>query len=73
MNRDLNEGYFWIFLAKARTTDPDLKAHAENSLLAVGNAISKSDIKNAQQRAQAWLNEHPRPLLAEPSGTRLTG
>ena len=68
VNRNLSEGYFWIFLAKSRTSDSDLKAHAESTLEALSKVMSKADIKGAQQRAQAWLNEHPRPLYAEPSG-----
>lgn len=64
VNRDLNEGYFWIFLAKTRTTDSGLKGYAENSLEALNKAMKKNDIKSAQKRAQAWLNEHP--LKAEP-------
>ncbi|MGA3136759.1 MAG: tetratricopeptide repeat protein [Terracidiphilus sp.] len=59
VNRDLNEGFFWIFLAKTRTTDSGLKEHAENSLEALTKVMKKSDIKSAQKRAQAWLNEHP--------------
>jgi len=69
VNRDLNEGFFWIFLAKSRTTDSGLKAHAESTLESLGKTMSKSDIKNAQQRAQAWLKVHPHPLQAEPTGT----
>lgn len=68
VNRDLNEGYFWILLAKSRTTDNGLKAHAESTLEELNKAMPKKDIKSAQQRAQAWLKEHPHPLLAEPSG-----
>jgi hypothetical protein len=64
VNRDLNEAYFWIFLAKTRTTDSGLKGFAENSLEALTKAMKKNDIKSAQKRAQAWLNEHP--LKAEP-------
>ena len=59
VNRDLNEGYFWIFLANARTTDSSLKQYAENSLREDAEVMKKSDIKSAQKRAQAWLNEHP--------------
>src|ERR1035437_1739869 len=59
VNRDINEGYFWIFLANTRTTDSGLKEHAENSLEALTKVMKKNDIKNAQKRAQAWLNEHP--------------
>jgi uncharacterized protein len=59
VNRDLNEGYFWIFLANTRTTDSGLKEHAENSLEALTKVMKKNDIKSAQKRAQAWLNEHP--------------
>lgn len=59
VNRDLNEGYFWIFLANTRTTDSGLKGHAENSLEALTKVMKKNDIKSAQKRAQAWLNEHP--------------
>jgi TPR repeat protein len=68
VNRDLNEGYFWILLTKSRTTDSDLKAQAESTLDALNKVMSKGDIKRAQKRAQAWLNEHPRPLMPEPSG-----
>ena len=68
VNRDLNEGYFWIFLANTRTTDSGLKGYAENSLEALIKDMKKNDIKVAQKRAQAWLNEHPHPLRAEPSG-----
>lgn len=56
---DLNEGYFWIFLANARTTDSGLKQYTENSLREDAKVMRKSDIKNAQKRAQTWLNEHP--------------
>jgi TPR repeat protein len=59
VNRDLNEGYFWIFLADTRTTDSDLKGYAENSLETLTKVMKKDDIKSAQKRAQAWLNEHP--------------
>jgi TPR repeat protein len=59
VNRDLNEGYFWIFLANTRTTDGGLKGYAENSLEALAKVMKKSDIRSAQKRAQAWLNEHP--------------
>jgi TPR repeat protein len=59
VNRDLNEGYFWIFLANTRTTNSGLKGYAENSLEALTKVMKKNDIKNAQKRAQAWLNEHP--------------
>jgi len=59
VNRDPNEGYFWIFLASARTTDSSLKQYAENSLREDAKLMKKSDIKSAQKRAQAWLNEHP--------------
>ncbi len=68
VNRNLSEGYFWIFLAKSRTTDSGLKTHAESTLEALNKVMSKTDIKGAQQRAQAWLNEHPRPSQAEPTG-----
>ena len=68
VNRDLNEGYFWIFLANTRTTDGGLKEYAANSLEALTKVMKKNDIKSVQKRAQAWLNEHPRPLQAEPSG-----
>ena len=64
VNRDLDEGYFWIFLAKARTTDSDLKGYAEKSLEALTKVMKKSDIKSAQKRAQTWLSEHP-PLQTE--------
>jgi len=64
VDRDLNEGYFWIFLANTRTTDGSLKGYAENSLEELTKAMKKSDIKSAQKRAQAWLNEHP-PLKTE--------
>jgi TPR repeat protein len=63
--QDLNEGYFWIFLANARTTDSGLKGYAENSLEELTKVMKKSDIKSAQKRAQAWLNEHPHPLKME--------
>lgn len=59
VNRDLNEGYFWIFLANARTTDSSLKQYTEDSLREDSKVMKKSDIKSAQKRAQAWLNEHP--------------
>jgi len=59
VNRDLNEGYFWIFLANARTTDSSLKQFSENSLDELATEMKKSDIKSAQKRAQAWLNDHP--------------
>jgi TPR repeat protein len=59
VSRDQNEGYFWIFLAYTRTTDDGLKEHAENSLETLTKVMKKSDIKSAQKRAQAWLNEHP--------------
>lgn len=59
LNRDLNEGYFWIFLANTLTTDSGLKGYTENSLENLNKAMKKSDIKNAQKRAQAWLKEHP--------------
>jgi hypothetical protein len=65
VSRDLNEGYFWIFLANTRTTDNGLKGYAENSLEALTKVMKKSDIKSAQKRAQAWLNEHPHPLKTE--------
>ena len=65
VNRDLNEGYFWIFLANARATDGTLKEYTENSLREDEKAMKKSDIKSAQKRAQAWLNEHPHPLKTE--------
>jgi TPR repeat protein len=68
VNRDLTEGFFWIFLTKSRTTDSGLRAHAESTLEALSKTMSKGDIKSAQQRAQAWLKEHSRPLQAEPSG-----
>jgi TPR repeat protein len=68
LDRDLREGYFWVFLAKSRTTDSGLKAHAESTLEALSKVMSKSDVKGAQKRADAWLNAHPRPLQAEPSG-----
>jgi TPR repeat protein len=68
VNRDLNEGYFWVFLASIRATDTDLKGYAENSLEALAKVMKKSDIKSAQKHAQAWLKEHPHPLLAEPIG-----
>jgi hypothetical protein len=45
-----------------------LKGYAENSLEALIKDMKKNDIKVAQKRAQAWLNEHPHPLRAEPSG-----
>jgi TPR repeat protein len=64
VNRDLSEGYFWIFLANARTADSDLKQYAENSLGEDAKVMKKSDIKSAQKRAQAWLNEHP-PLAEQ--------
>jgi len=64
-NRDLNEGYFWIFLANTRTTDSGLKEHAGNTLEELSKVMKKSDIKSAQKRAQAWLNEHPHPLKME--------
>jgi len=59
VNRDLIEGYFWIFLANTRTTDSGLKGYAQNSLEELTKAMKKGDIKSAQKRAQAWLNEHP--------------
>jgi hypothetical protein len=65
VNRDLNEGYFWIFLANTRTTDSGLKVYAENSLEALNKVMKKNDIKSAQKRAQVWLNEHPHPLKTE--------
>ncbi len=65
VSRDQNEGYFWIFLAYTRTTDDGLKEHAENSLETLTRVMKKSDIKSAQKRAQAWLNEHP-SSAAEP-------
>jgi TPR repeat protein len=58
VDRDLIEGYFWIFLANTRTTDSDLKGYAKNSLDALTKAMKKNDIKSAEKRAQAWLNEH---------------
>jgi hypothetical protein len=64
VNRDPNEGYFWIFLANARTTDSGLKEDAENALDGLTGVMKKNDIKSAQKRAQAWLNEHP--LKPEP-------
>jgi uncharacterized protein len=63
VSRDLNEGYFWIFLANNCTTESDLKRYAETSLEALTKVMKKNDIKSAQKRAQAWLNE--RPLKAE--------
>ncbi|MGC1463106.1 MAG: tetratricopeptide repeat protein [Terracidiphilus sp.] len=57
VSRDLDEGYFWIFLADTRTTDNDLKGYAENSLEALTKVMKRNDIKRAQKRAQAWLNE----------------
>ena len=59
VNRDLNEGYFWILLANTRTTDSGLKEYAANSLETLTKVMKKNDIKSAQKRAQAWLNEHP--------------
>jgi TPR repeat protein len=59
VSRDLNEGYFWIFLADTLTTDSGLKQYTENSLREDAKVMKKSDIKNAQKRAQSWLNEHP--------------
>lgn len=59
VDRDLNEGYFWISLADIRTSDSGLKELAENSLEALTKSMKKNDIKSAQKRAQAWLNEHP--------------
>ena len=59
VNRDFNEGYFWIFLAKTRTTDSGLKVYAENTIESLSKTMKKPDIKSAQKRAQAWLNEHP--------------
>jgi len=59
VNRDMSEGYFWIVLANARTTDSGLKEHAESTLEALTNVMKKNDIKSAQKRAQAWLDEHP--------------
>jgi hypothetical protein len=50
---------FWIFLANARTTDRSLKQYTENSIREDATVMKKSDIKSAQKRAQAWLNEHP--------------
>jgi len=64
VDRDLNEGYFWIFLANTRTTDSVLKGYAENSLEQLTGVMKKSDIRNAQKRAQGWLNQHP-PLKTE--------
>lgn len=64
VTRDLNDGYFWIFLAKSRTTDSGLKEFAENSLETLTTVMKKNDIKSAEKRAQAWLNEHP--LRSEP-------
>lgn len=68
VSRDLNEGYFWVFLSKSRTTDSALRAHAGSALEALNKVMSKGDTKSAQKRAEAWLNEHPRPLMPEPSG-----
>ena len=59
VNRDLNEGYFWIFLAKTRTSESGLKVYAENTLESLSKNMKKNDIKIAQKRAQVWLNEHP--------------
>lgn len=59
VNRDLSEGYFWIFLANARTTESGLKEYAQTSLENLTGIMKKSDIKNAQKRAQAWLRKHP--------------
>jgi TPR repeat protein len=59
VDRDLNEGYFWIFLANARTADRVLKGYAENSLEQLTGVMKKNEIKNAQKRAQAWLDQHP--------------
>jgi predicted oxidoreductase len=36
-----------------------LREHAENTLEALNKVLKKNDIKSAQKRAQAWLNEHP--------------
>jgi TPR repeat protein len=59
VDRNLNDGYFWIFLANARTTESDLKGLAETSLEALTKVMKKGDVKSAQKRGQAWLNEHP--------------
>jgi TPR repeat protein len=59
VDKDLSEGYFWTFLANARTTDADLKGYAETLLEKLDTAMKKSDIKNSQKRAEAWLKEHP--------------
>jgi TPR repeat protein len=59
VDRDLNKGYFWIFLANTLTTDSGLKEQAENTLEELTKIMKKSDVKSAQKRAQAWLNEHP--------------
>ena len=64
VSRDLNEGYFWVFLADARTTDSDLKQEAENTLTNLTGVMTKSEIKIAQKRAQAWLNAH-HPLMED--------
>lgn len=59
VDRDLNEGYFWILLASTRTPDSGLRAASENTLDSLNTAMKKSDIKNAQKRAQVWLKDHP--------------
>jgi TPR repeat protein len=64
ITRDLNEGYFWISLALTRTTDSGLKEYSGNTLETLAKVMKKNDIKSAQKRAQAWLNEHP--LRPEP-------
>jgi len=64
VNRDLNEGYFWVFLAGARTTDSGLKQEAESAIANLTGVMKKSDVKSAQKRAQAWLNEH-HPLMED--------
>ena len=59
VDKDLSEGYFWAFLANARTTDGDLKGYAETLIEKLDATMKKGDIKNAQKRAEAWLKAHP--------------
>lgn len=59
VDRNLNEGYFWIYIADARTKDSGLKQLAETSLSEDAGVMKKSDIKNAEKRAQAWMKNHP--------------
>jgi TPR repeat protein len=59
VDRNLSEGYFWIYIADARTKDSGLKQLAETSLSEDAGVMKKSDIKNAEKRAQAWMKNHP--------------